>query len=115
MGHVINDYRFGRILIDGNEYKSDVKIFPERVENNWWRLSGHSLNKIDIEDILQMKPDVLLIGTGSAGTMDVPVDTIEAIRALGIKLIIERTAKACEIYNNLSKTQEIVTALHLTC
>jgi hypothetical protein len=112
---MIDDYRFGHIVIDGKEYKSDVKIFPERVEANWWRTLGHSLGINDISDILQEPPEVLIIGTGSAGVLKVPEDVQLDIKKRGIELIIERTGDACNIYNNLALEKRVVAALHLTC
>jgi hypothetical protein len=112
---MIDDYRFGHIVIDGKEYKSDVKIFPGRVEANWWRTLGHSLEIKDISDILQEPPEVLIIGTGSAGVLKVPEDVQVDIKKRGIELIIERTGDACNIYNNLALEKRVVAALHLTC
>ena len=113
--HLINDYRFGHIVIDGEEYTSDVKIFPDGVEGDWWREMGHELVIADIEDILAAHPQVLIIGTGSAGVMRVPENTKKVIQENGIELIIERTGDACKIYNQLNKTKIVVAALHLTC
>ena len=112
---MIEDYRFGHIVIDGKEYKSDVKIFPGRVEANWWRELGHSLAVNDISDILQEQPEVLIIGTGSAGVMKVPDSVQQEIKHRGIELIIERTGEACKIFNSLKTKKRVVAALHLTC
>lgn len=113
--HIINDYRFGQIVIDGKKYTTDVKIFPDRVEENWWRDQGHSLVVNDIEDILEEAPELLIIGTGSAGVMLVPENTQQIIKKRGIDLIIERTGEAYKLYNELSKSKKVIAALHLTC
>ena len=34
MAH-IDDYRFGRIVIDGRAYTSDLILLPHRVVENW--------------------------------------------------------------------------------
>ncbi len=94
MWHFIDNYRFGHIVIDGKEYRSDVKIFPDRIEANWWRTDGHILDTSDIQDILEAPPKLLIIGTGSAGVLKVPERTKKIIKDRGIKLIIERTTKA---------------------
>jgi len=31
----ISDYRFGRIVIDGKTYTSDVIVYPDRVDPSW--------------------------------------------------------------------------------
>lgn len=112
---MINDYKFGHITIDDVEYTSDVKIFPDRVESHWWREHGHRLAISDIKDILEEHPDILIVGTGSAGVMKVPENVQKNIRDNGIELIIEHTGSACKSFNKLSMNKYVVAALHLTC
>ena len=47
MPHV-DSYIFGMIGIDGHQYTSDVKIFPDGVKGGWWREEGHVLHLDDI-------------------------------------------------------------------
>ena len=112
---MISNYRFGHIVIDGKEYTSDLKLFPDGVKNNWWRQSGHELSKEDIYDILAKPPEVLIIGTGSAGVLKVPEDVQKYIEDTGTELIIQRTGEACKTYNKLKDVKIVVAALHLTC
>ena len=37
----IDDYDFGRIVVDGLEQTRDVILLPGRVVLNWWRQDGH--------------------------------------------------------------------------
>ena len=39
----IDDYDFGRIVVDGVEQTRDVILLPGRVVPNWWRHDGHTL------------------------------------------------------------------------
>ena len=112
---MIENYRFGHIEINGKEYTSDVKIFSDHVQAKWWRTSGHLLTINDVENILQNPPEVLIIGTGSAGVMKVPEEVQQKIRKQGIELIVERTGDACNTYNELENSKQVVAALHLTC
>ena len=68
----IDSYSFGRIVINGKTYTSDVIIYPDRVHAPWWRKDGHLLQLADLAEALQAKPDVLVIGTGYAGVMRFP-------------------------------------------
>ena len=68
-----------------------------------------------LRDVLDELPDILIIGTGSAGVMRVPEDVQNEIRNKGIELIIEPTESACNTFNKISKTKHVVAALHLTC
>lgn len=112
----IKHYSFGRINIDGRDFDSDVIIFPERVQDNWWRSKGHQLDKDDLRNVLEDKPDILVIGTGYYGRMQVPNETLEALQSKGVKVCSYRTAQAVREFNRLQKEYaSIVAALHLTC
>ena len=111
----IDSYSFGDIEIDGDRYTNDVKVFPDRVEDNWWRKEGHSLHPDDIEDIIEKGPDVLVVGTGAYGRMKIPSKTRKYIESEDIELIMEKSGNACETYNEISEEKMAVAAIHLTC
>ena len=91
----IDFYTFGRIVINGKTYTSDVIIYPGRVNAAWWRKEGHLLRY--------------------AGVMRVPRETIDGIAAQGIEVKVERTSKAAEVYNDLQGDRTVIAALHITC
>ncbi len=111
----IESYRFGEIVVDGRRYSDDVIIYPDRVDGKWWREEGHSLVPADVWEVLQSPPEILVIGQGSAGRMDVPAETRRRLQAAGIEVIAEPTPRACETYNRLREKRRVVAALHLTC
>jgi hypothetical protein len=111
----IDLYSFGKIIIKGKTYTSDVIIYPESVDSSWWRKEGHYLQPVDLDKALSAKPDLLIIGTGHSGVMVVPEETILFIKSKGIEILVERTEKAVELYNSLSKARKVVAAFHLTC
>jgi hypothetical protein len=111
----IEHYSFGRIIIDGKTYTSDVIIYPGRVDSSWWRKEGHNLQVVDLGDVINAKPQVLVIGTGSSGAMRVSRDTISHLESKGIEVHVERTDKAVELFNKLQKDKIVIAALHLTC
>lgn len=112
---MIDTYRFGNIVIDGRRYTFDVIIYPDRVDGNWWRREGHRLQVEDLAEIVRAKPEVLVVGTGDPGLMDVPPETRGYLQAQGIELIVETTGQACQTYNRLSGSRKVIAALHLTC
>ncbi len=111
----IDSYSFGRIVINGTTYTSDVIIYPGRVEASWWRKEGHLLQPEDLTEALRAKPEVLIIGTGYSGVMQVPRETADALAARGIEVKVERTSKAVEVYNAPQGKKIVIAALHLTC
>ncbi len=113
--NTIDSYHFGEIVVSGKKYSSDVVIFPDRVSDNWWRKTGHQLCVEDIAEVITENPEVLVVGTGASELMRVLSEVEQAAQAQGIKLIMETTAKACQTYNQLSRSQRLVAALHITC
>ncbi len=112
----IKSYEFGRIKINGTVYTSDVIIYDDHINSSWWRKEGHYLQIEDIEEILKVKPDLIIIGTGKFATMKVSNDVMKELDSRGIKAIYVKTDEACKRHNEISdSSKKVVTALHLTC
>jgi hypothetical protein len=112
----ITAYNFGSIDVEGNNYTSDVIILPAIVKDGWWRKQGHSLAVEDLKEVIAAKPEILVVGTGYYGRMQIPDDTKSYINAQGIELIEAPTSRAVAEFNKLQKRcANIVAALHLTC
>ncbi len=112
----IESYHFGMIKIDGIEYRQDVVVFPDKVKSNWWRRQGHSLSIEDLRDVLDFKPEVLIVGTGDSGMMDIPAATEKALQDAGIKVIAQNTSQACSAFNEqIESGKKVVGTFHLTC
>jgi len=112
----IDQYRFGHIDIEGQSFDADVIIFPDHVQERWWRREGHRLAQEDLETVLAEKPEVLVVGTGYYGRMQVSEDTLEVLRSEGIDVKVEQTSSAVAEFNRLQREcARIVAALHLTC
>ena len=111
----LEHYSFGRLTIDGKTYTSDVIIYPGRVDSSWWRKEGHYLQVVDLVDVINAKPEVLIIGTGYSGVMVVPKETISHLESKGIEVHVARSEKAVEMFNKLQKEKLLIAALHLTC
>ena len=111
----IDNYQFGRVVVDGRTYTKDLIILPGRVLGSWWRKQGHSLSPEDLEAVLAAKTEVLVVGTGAFGRLKVPAGTRQALEAAGIEVLAERTDKACQTYNAITSQKAVAAALHLTC
>jgi len=111
----IDSYSFGRIVIDGKTYTSDVIVYPDRVDSSWWRKEGHYLQKPDLSGVIAEKPDILIVGTGDLGVMLVPEGTAQFLESQGITVHVERTGKAVELFNARPKDKKVIGAFHLTC
>jgi len=112
---MIESYDFGRITIDGKRYSTDLLVFPNKIKTDWWRKEGHRLQIADLKEVLEAKPEVLVVGIGYSGMMVVPPETRKYIESEGIQLVVQKTAEACQTFNRLVESRKVVAALHLTC
>lgn len=112
---MIEEYQFGRMVIDGKTYTSDLILFPDKILSSWWRKSGHKLCLQDLEEVIRKKPDILIIGTGAMGIMKVNDEVRQYAQREGITVIIEKTGKAVQTYNHHPCGKKIIAVFHLTC
>jgi len=111
----IDSYKFGSITIEGKPYNKDLIICPDRIIVDWWRKQGHSLVLGDLGSIMDLKPEVIIIGCGAYGALKVPRQTRDWLAEKGIRLIDLPTRQACDQYNALCGSTRVVAGLHLTC
>lgn len=112
---MIEDYKFGEIIIAGKTYRTDVIVYPDHIDAHWWRAQGHNLVIDDIKNVIDASPEVIVIGTGESGLMQVEEETVDHLEKLGITAIILPTKKAYKEFNRLINTKKVVACLHLTC
>jgi hypothetical protein len=112
----IKAYSFGTISIDGHLYESDIIIHPDRVQEEWRRKEGHRLQLDDISELLANPPEVLVVGQGAYGRMQLDPRVSKELNKLKVQLIAEPTKNACDRFNELLESgRNVVAALHLTC
>jgi len=102
-------------MVDGSAYTSDVILYPDRIDDSWWREQGHELSTRDIAEIVAAEPKRLIVGTGQSGLMKVLPETQKLCDDSGIELIVLPTSQACDRYNDEDDKDATVAALHLTC
>jgi hypothetical protein len=110
----LENYSFGRVVVDGEEETKDVIVLPERVVRNWWRRDGHGLVLEDLEAVLDELPARLIVGTGADGRMKPDPATLAQLKRRGIEVEVLRTGDAVRRYGASNPT-ETAAALHLTC
>jgi hypothetical protein len=65
----LEDYRFGRVTVDGSEQTRDLIVLPDRVVTDRWRREGHSLAIEDLHEVLDKLPQRLILGVGAYGRL----------------------------------------------
>ena len=111
----IDSYSFGKIVVDGKSYDSDIILYENIVYPDWWRMSGHLFQIDDIEKHLKKNPKKLLIGTWFSEMMKVDPEARSYLKKARIEVIIESTSNAWKTFNSLSDEEDVMAAFHLTC
>ena len=107
----INSWAPGEMEIDNKAYFSDVVV--------WWDGTVENLalhRRLEIKDIhlfLGKKPEAVVIGSGARGDLRVSETVKDVLRQMKIKLFIDLTDNAVDIFNGLVIDKRIVGVFHL--
>jgi hypothetical protein len=110
----LEDYGFGRLMVDGSEQVSDLIVLPHRVVTDWWRREGHSLAMEDLDEVLEELPERLILGVGAYGRLHPDPEVIAELERRGTAVECLRTEEAVRRYRELDE-RRTAAALHLTC
>ncbi|MBD3210568.1 hypothetical protein GF318_04270 [Candidatus Micrarchaeota archaeon] len=111
---MIENYSFGRIVVDGKAYTNDIKIINGAVKPDWWRKEGHHLYLEDMQDVIDAGPDTIIVGCGHDGVLKVDQEVRTYCQEKGIELIEVKTGNAVKKYNEM-KERDVAGLFHLTC
>ncbi|MCF8129917.1 MAG: MTH938/NDUFAF3 family protein [Deltaproteobacteria bacterium] len=112
----IDAYSAGRMTVDGEEYKRDLKIIGDRVIPEWWRDQDHRLNINDVDDVLSSSPETLVVDTGYAENMQLEKSLVLRLEKDNIRLVAQDTETAVKSFNDLREQgKDVAGAFHLTC
>jgi hypothetical protein len=112
----IDSSEFGEIIIDGKPYASDMYVCYDG-ELREARLSErHLFSKEELSFLLRKNPEVIIIGTGQYGLVEVSKDVKTITGRRGIELIKLSTQAAIKKFNELvEKGRKVVGFFHVTC
>ncbi len=108
-GHYIDSYAAGCIIIDGHEYNGSLIISPRKIINNWPALSSKDLTLKNFQALLNLQPQLIIIGTGEQQVFPNP-QVLAALTKDKVGVEIMTTAAACRTYNILMAEQRNVVA-----
>ena len=117
----ITHFEWATFTIDGQIHSpekgvgKDIFLSPEGV-SAWHERKGHKLKRSMVKRALALKPEVLIIGNGVEGALEIGKKARKEIDDAGVKLIVLRTPEACREYNRLYRQGKCVILLaHGTC
>jgi hypothetical protein len=113
---MIDSYQFGAMSVKGKTHRNDLKIIGDQVIGDWWRIEGHAVHEADIADILSASVEILVVGTGDPGRMQISRGAAQALERLEIRVLAFPTRQAVGIFNALrAEGKRVAGAFHLTC
>ena len=113
---MITELSFGRIVVQGKTYHNDRKIIDGKLLPDWWRHKGHAVEIDDVQDILDSKTKILVIGKGQPGYMQTTNSLRKHLKKYNIELIEEPTREAIQTFNRLSeKGRSVSGGFHISC
>jgi len=117
----ITRFEWARFTINGAVHGTeegvgkDILLCAEGV-SAWHEREGHKLKPGMLTRALKLKPEVLLIGTGVDGALEIGKKARAAVEAAHVPLVAMRTPQACQEYNRLFHLRKKVVLLaHGTC
>ncbi|MDX1660789.1 MAG: Mth938-like domain-containing protein, partial [Gemmatimonadota bacterium] len=110
----------GRISVAGSDHAyKDAKIWPGGSREWDWNETGTrhvpGVQPADVEEIVERDVDVLVIGRGLLGALQVKDETREALTDAGVEIEVARTDEAVRRYNELRESRAVGALFHTTC
>lgn len=105
----IRAYQPGAITVNDKILFTSVIVTPNVLIENWQPVLPSDITADTLAEIITLKPDILLIGTGATQTFLSPEVYGELIN-LGIGIEVMNTSAACRTYNALTAEYRNVAA-----
>ncbi len=114
---------FGRIVINGVEYREDVVLCgenivprPKHLSKHKAKLYGHTpLTREEMEHIVALCRDfdAIFIGKGMEGALPIENDVLEFLRQLSKPIYIDTSPKIVEMLRGFGG--RVLAVIHITC
>jgi hypothetical protein len=115
---LVTAFSWGRIEVSGRTFR-DARLYPGGAEEWDWRKTGTrhepGIQLSDLEDLLERRPKTVILSRGMDLVLQVPQETIDAIRARGPEVIVLQSQKAVADYNERCVQEPVVALIHSTC
>jgi len=110
----IDGTSFGSITIDGKCYSHDVWVFTDGSIERRDRNHEFNLNELDL--LLKGNLEVVIVGTGQYGCVQINREAAELATRRGVQVIDDTTPNAIRRYNEAAKGgRRVAGAFHVTC
>ena len=113
-GYFITSYDENMLQVNGKNFYSSLIIASNELKTDWPPQSIETLNSEHFSKIIEMNPELVIIGTGKTLIFP-PVETYAELIKLSVGVEIMDTGAACRTYNILTgEDRHVVCGLILT-
>jgi uncharacterized protein len=111
IGNIIQAYTDESVVVNGVKFTRSLVIMAERIIPDWKPESFEGLTEADFVSILEMRPDLVVLGTGPKQQFPMPA-LYQSLTNAGIGVEVMNTPAACRTYNILtSEGRKVIAAL----
>lgn len=107
--HLIRSHTSDTIVVGETSYSNSLAISAAKLIPDWTMATGDALASSDIELLVELNPELVLIGTGANQYFPGP-EVLEPLITQRIGYEIMTTAAACRTYNVLTGEGRVVVA-----
>ena len=112
--NVITGYGSGYVLINGQRHDNNLIVTAKIIIPNWLAISESELDESDLAPVIELVPQIVLIGSGGRIRFPKPA-ALKGLIAAKIGYEVMDTYAACRTYNILlEEGRNVAAALMLT-
>ncbi|MCX7944828.1 MAG: MTH938/NDUFAF3 family protein [Deltaproteobacteria bacterium] len=112
----IDQYRFGNITINGDEYTDDLIIIDgEKIIVPWIREKGHLCQKKDIDNYLNESTKKVVFARGYFWIMKIDDELKKYLSENNIEFVELNSKRAVDLFNSIEDKKGLLFCIHLTC
>src|SRR5215475_12734197 len=108
----ITSFQWGRIVDSNGRIFKDARLFPGGVEEWDWRKTGTrhdpGIQAADFADLVETKPDLVILSRGVDLVLQVPQATVDFARAHAREVLVLQSEQAVAEYNRRVANERVV-------
>jgi hypothetical protein len=110
---------WGQMVVEGLGAGKDFKLYPGGGRAWDWHETGtqHSpgIQPADVHELLNHRCTVVVLSRGMELRLQTMPETLTLLHRHGVRVHVEETAAAVELYNQLTATEPVGGLFHSTC
>jgi len=107
--HTFTGYGECYVMVDRQRHEQNLVLMPDRILTDWGPASFDQLTAADFDSLVELAPEIVLLGTGTRLRFPRP-ELARRLHAARIGMEVMDIAAACRTYNILAAEERRVAA-----